>query len=119
MPGDICTAPGVISLSSVSLATDVTFGASGLWLGTRTEAVCHRHTSLKLFLPQPMAPWRARMCCLLKESVLVYFLNFDHLILLKQNILMGRHPTVGWDDGGKMGKAVGWDDGGKIDKIIH
>ena len=40
-PGDLCTAPRIISLSSLSLTTDVTdatLGASGLWLGTRTEA---------------------------------------------------------------------------------
>ena len=38
MPGDLCTAPRIISLPLLSLATDVTdvtFGASGLWLGTR------------------------------------------------------------------------------------
>ena len=38
MPGDLCTAPRIISLSSLSLVTDVTdatLGASGLWLGTR------------------------------------------------------------------------------------
>ena len=38
---DLCTAPRIISLSPLSLATDVTdatLGASGLWLGTRTEA---------------------------------------------------------------------------------
>ena len=41
MPGDMCTAPRIISLSPLSLATDVTDatpGASSLWLGTRTEA---------------------------------------------------------------------------------
>ena len=39
MAGDLCTAPRIILLSSLSLATDVTdatLGASGLWLGTRT-----------------------------------------------------------------------------------
>ena len=39
MPGDLCTAPRIISLSPLSIATDVTdttLGASGLWLGTRT-----------------------------------------------------------------------------------
>ena len=38
---DLCTAPGTISLTFLSLATDVadvTLGASGLWLGIRTEA---------------------------------------------------------------------------------
>jgi hypothetical protein len=42
MPGDLFTGPGIISLSLLSLATDltdVTLGASGLWLGTRTGAV--------------------------------------------------------------------------------
>ena len=41
MPDDLCTAPGIISLSPLSLATDVTdatLGASGLGLGTRTGA---------------------------------------------------------------------------------
>ena len=41
MPGDLYTAPGVISLSPLSLATDVidvTLEAKGLWLGTRTGA---------------------------------------------------------------------------------
>ena len=41
MPGNLCTAPRIISLSPLSLATDVTdatLGASGLWLGTRTGA---------------------------------------------------------------------------------
>ena len=41
MPGDLCTAPGITSLSPLSLASDVsdvTLGASGPWLGTRTEA---------------------------------------------------------------------------------
>ena len=41
MPGDLCTAPRIISLSPLSLATDVTdatLGVSGLWLGTRTGA---------------------------------------------------------------------------------
>ena len=39
MPGDLCTAPRIISLSPLSLATgvtDTTLGANGLWLGTRT-----------------------------------------------------------------------------------
>ena len=39
MPGYLCTALGIISLSPLlSLATDATLGASGLWLGTRTVA---------------------------------------------------------------------------------
>ena len=41
MPGDLCTAPRIISFSPLSLATDVTdstLGASGLWLGTQTGA---------------------------------------------------------------------------------
>jgi len=41
MPGDLCTAPMIISLSPLSLATDITdmtLGASSLWLGTRTGA---------------------------------------------------------------------------------
>ena len=41
MPGDVCTAPEIISLSPLSLATDVTdatLGASGLRPETRTGA---------------------------------------------------------------------------------
>jgi hypothetical protein len=41
LPGDLRTAPRIISLSPLSLTTDVTdvtLGASGLWLGTRTGA---------------------------------------------------------------------------------
>ena len=41
MPGDLCTASRIISLSPLSLATDVTdatLGTSGLRLGTRTGA---------------------------------------------------------------------------------
>jgi hypothetical protein len=41
MPGDLCTGPRIISLLSLSLATDVTdltLGASVLWLGTRKGA---------------------------------------------------------------------------------
>jgi hypothetical protein len=37
MPGDLCAAPGIISLS-LSLQTDVTLGVSSLWLGTQTAA---------------------------------------------------------------------------------
>ena len=35
MLGGLCTAPGITSLS---LAIDVTLGASGLWLGTQRGA---------------------------------------------------------------------------------
>ena len=41
MPGYLFTAPRIISLSPLSLATNVTdaeLGANGLWLGTRTGA---------------------------------------------------------------------------------
>ena len=41
MPGDLCTALRIISLTPLSLETDVTdatLGISGLWLGTRTGA---------------------------------------------------------------------------------
>ena len=78
MPGDLCTAYGIISSSPLSLATDVTdvtFGASGILLGTRTGAggtatlakyflaavhgsmdnrCIRRHTSLKIFWLQPI-----------------------------------------------------------------
>ena len=41
MPGDLCPVPRIISLSPLSLVTDVidaALGARGLWLGTRTGA---------------------------------------------------------------------------------
>ena len=41
MAGDLCTAPRIISLFTLSLVTDLTdetLGVSGLWLGTRTGA---------------------------------------------------------------------------------
>ena len=38
MPGDLSTAPRIISLSPLPLATDVTLGASDLWPGTQTGA---------------------------------------------------------------------------------
>ena len=56
MPGDLCTASRIISLSPLSLATDVTdatFGANGLWLGTRTGAG-GTDTLIELFL----AAWK-------------------------------------------------------------
>ena len=52
MPGDLCSTPRIISLSPLSLATDVTdatFGPSYLWLGTRTGAGGTRHTTWKFF----------------------------------------------------------------------
>ena len=55
------TAPRIISLSPLSLATnvtDVTIGASGLWLGTRTGAGGTTTLTESFFWPQPMAPWR-------------------------------------------------------------
>ena len=58
IPGDLCTAPRVISLSPLSLATDVTdatLGASGLLARNPDRGWWHRHTSLKLFWLQP--PW--------------------------------------------------------------
>ena len=60
MPGDLCTASKIISLSPLSLATDetdVTFGASGLWIGTRTGAGGTAALTESFFRPQPMAPW--------------------------------------------------------------
>ena len=41
MPGELCTAPRIISLSPLSLATDITeatHGTSSIWLRTRTGA---------------------------------------------------------------------------------
>ena len=71
---DLCTAPGNISLSPLSLATDVTdmtLRASGLWLGTQTGAGGTATLALKLSWPQPMAPWKTGM---LKNNRKKYFL---------------------------------------------
>jgi hypothetical protein len=38
MPGDLCTALWIISLSPLSLVTDMTLRASGLWPATQTVA---------------------------------------------------------------------------------
>ena len=62
MPRDLYTAPRIISLSLLSLVTDVTdatLGASGLWLGTRTGAAGTATLTESFFWPQPMAPWTA------------------------------------------------------------
>ena len=59
MPGDLGTTPGIISLSPLSLETDVTYvtlGASDLWLGTRTGAGDIATLTESFFWPQPMAP---------------------------------------------------------------
>ena len=60
MPGDMFTAPRIISISPLSLATDVTdatVGASALWLGTRTGAGGTATLTEFFFWPHPMAPW--------------------------------------------------------------
>ena len=57
MPGDLSTGPGIISLSALSLTTDVVLGASDLWLGTRTGAGGTATLTERFFWPQPMAPW--------------------------------------------------------------
>jgi hypothetical protein len=62
MPGDLCTAPRIISLSPLSLAadvTDATVGASGLLLGTRTGAGGTATQTKSFFWPQRVAPWTA------------------------------------------------------------
>ena len=59
MPPDLCKTPRIISLSPLSLVTDVTdttLGASGLWLGTRTGASGTATLTEKFFWPQPMVP---------------------------------------------------------------
>ena len=58
-PEDLRTAPRIISLSPLSLATDVTeatHGASGLRLGTRTGAAGTATLGLSFFWPKPIAP---------------------------------------------------------------
>ena len=60
MPGDLCTASGIISLSPLLLTTDVT-DTRGKWSLARNpdRSWWHRHTS---FWPQPpKAPWTTRL----------------------------------------------------------
>ena len=62
MLGDLCTAPRIISLSPLSLATDVTdaiLWAIGLWPGIRTGAGDTVTLIKRLFWPQPKALWTA------------------------------------------------------------
>ena len=77
MPGDLYTAPRIISLSSLSLATDVTDAtlvASGLWLGTRTEAR-GTATLTKSFLDR--SPWLMDNRCHLLECM-----NFTYIFTI-------------------------------------
>ena len=83
MPGDLCAAPRIISLSHLSLATDVTdvtdviFGTSGLWPRTRTEAGGTATLTKSFFWPQPMAPWATRQ---LKEESKKRLVKFRKVI---------------------------------------
>ena len=55
---------GFISLSPLSLATDVTdatFRASSPWLGTWTGAGGTATLTESFFWPHPMAPWTTRL----------------------------------------------------------
>ena len=73
MPGDLRIAPRIISLSPVSLATDVTeatLGTSGLWLGTRTGSGGTATVTI-FFLPQPMALWTTWISMDLQEYQLL------------------------------------------------
>ena len=59
MPGDLCTVPGIISLSPLSLADKRNWcDTRGKWPLARNpdRSWWHSHTSLKLFWPYPMAP---------------------------------------------------------------
>ena len=79
MPGDLCTLPRIISLSPLSLATDVTdatLGASGLWLGTRTGADGTATLTESFFWPQPMAPWE--LLPRNSRSILNYHLSYTN-----------------------------------------
>ena len=74
MPGDLCTAPRIIPLSPLSVATnvtDTTLGASGLWLGIRTGAGGTATWAKRFFGHYPMAPWTTG-----------YFMSQFHLIVI-------------------------------------
>ena len=58
--GDLCTAPGIISLPSLTRVYRRDWlGTRGKWPFARNpdRSWWHRHSSLKLFWPQIMAPW--------------------------------------------------------------
>ena len=82
MPGDLCTAPRIIALSHLSLATDVsdaTFGASGLWLGTRTGAGGTATLIQSFFSPQPMVSWTTGH---IENFILNKNLDLDSILIL-------------------------------------
>ena len=61
MSEDLCTVPGIISLSPLSLAYRRDWHATrSKWSLARILVSCwwHLHISLQLFWPQPMAPWQ-------------------------------------------------------------
>ena len=61
IPGDLCTAPGVISFSLLSLADRRDLcDTQGKWSLKPNRSWKHSHTSLKPFWLQPMAPWKTR-----------------------------------------------------------
>ena len=92
MPGDLCTAPRIISLSPLSLATDVTdatLGASDLWLGTRTGAGSTATlTESFFFWPQPMAPWTTGHY---KE---IFTKKYHHISLKEADVLASCRPWL-------------------------
>ena len=78
MPGDLCTAPSTILLSLISLVN------KRVWSDTRGKCPLarnpdrswwHRHVSLKLFWPQPMAPWTTGWYWDLNRLLLKLILN--------------------------------------------
>ena len=63
MPADLCTVPGILSISPLLLAKILDLpDTRGKWPSTRNpdRSWWHRYTTLKLFWPQPMAPWITR-----------------------------------------------------------
>ena len=56
MPGDLCTASGIISLLPLSYATDVTDVTLGASARNPNRSCWHRHISVNLILVQPKAP---------------------------------------------------------------
>ena len=103
MPGDLCTAPRIISLSPLSLGTDVTdatLGASGLWLGTRTGAGGTATLTESFFWPQPMALWTTRLLKLMcynqffsRNAIFV-----DVLPIGARNMIFKNIKTSHWSD---------------------
>ena len=65
----------------------------GRWLGNRTGAVRTRHTSLKLFWPQPMVPWIASWYKMAAVFKIYLAYNFNILFYIQLRDLCYQSAT--------------------------